>query len=64
MKKQTTWKRRNGKIIPINKLTDTHILNIVTLLGRTIDKDVPKLFPPYKVLLNEAIKRGLLGVLK
>lgn len=62
--KQVKWKRKNGQVIPLEKLSDSHILNIISLLGRTIDKDVPRLFPRYKDLVAEAKKRKLLEVLK
>lgn len=63
MTKRVKWKRRDGKVVPMNKLSNSHLLNIITVLIRSKDENVSKLFPKYKHLLQEAKRRKLLGVI-
>lgn len=61
MKRRVTWKRKDGRTVPITMLTNGHLLNIIGLLNRTKDTTINKLFPKYKDLIEEAKRRKLLG---
>lgn len=55
------WHRNDGKKIEIEKLSNSHLLNILGVLQRS--KSEAKNFPAKNVLMKLAVKRKLLGVI-
>lgn len=39
MRSQIVWKTRNGECIPIDKMSDTHLINTINMIKRMEDYD-------------------------
>lgn len=65
MKTAPMWVYGKGPMrVSVMLLRDKHLLNILAMLERATDPSVKKNYPPYKVLLKEAVRRRLLSLLK
>lgn len=54
----TVWKTRNGREIPILRLDDDHLINIIKFMRTKFDAQATE-FPIFKNLLSEAKRRKL-----
>ena len=60
MRRQVVWKRRDGSRIPLERITNSHLLNILEVLRR--GEGMERKFPKFKDLILEAERRKLLSV--
>jgi hypothetical protein len=61
-KPKTDWRNREGKLIPVDRMTDSHLINAIRMVARTWHKSHPGKIPPtenYQMLYQEAKKRRM-----
>ena len=55
------WRKRDGKRIPLANIVNKHLMNILRVLERATDATTKRKFPPQRLLVAEATRRGLIG---